>query len=482
MYSPRSLNVISSLGLKAQDLYKVSFQDYLKQNPELKKLSKELQNQRYDLYEEERQNNINRCIQKRKEIISITKKGTKRPSKNNKNLENEETIKSPNKTNELSHSGKLGNNMYKSGHSYRPKLNSKEKLFSEKDKKILITENSYVMNSNDGNKALITREDLDNITCLKKEKSKLEKKMEQKDDYLMRLLKGELTREKKIQKVKKKINDKEKRLKQFLKDKNENIKIIENERYQYKQDVFERQKLYEKMMANYEKKIVMTKKQQQELSKNKALNKEKIDELKEQINEYEKKNEEIKQKISDMFDLKDKEREIKEKKFDIVKPDMGKRKLVDLEEKLELERFRRENALMTNLNNFENKINNILEKKEEKEKKIKKTIQAAEKKREEKRVLQSIHYEEVRNKVRDKQKKMEEKRNLMLQDLEKKDLKTFAIKQEKIKMLEERRKINQQNYENRKAMKEKLKEILKEQQYGENEQNEEKIFNKLING
>ena len=472
------MNVIASLGLKAQDLYKVSFQDYLKQNPELKKLSKDLQNQRYELYEDERQNNINRCIQRRKEIISITKKGTKRASNNNKNFENEEISNSPNKTNSLGHS----NNMYKSGNSYGPKLNSKEKLFSEKDKKILITENSYVMNSNNGNKALITREDLDNITCLKKEKSKLEKKMEQKDDYLMRLLKGELTREKKIQKVKKKINEKEKRLKQFLKDKNENIKIIENERYQYKQDVYERQKLYEKMMANYEKKIVMTKKQQQELSKNKALNKEKIDELKEQINEYEKKNEEIKQKISDMFDLKDKEREIKEKKFDIDKPDMGKRKLVDLEEKLELERFRRENALMTNLNNFENKINNILEKKEEKEKKIKRTIQAAEKKREEKRVLQSIHYEEVRNKVRDKQKQMEEKRNLKLQDLEKKDLKTFAIKQEKIKMLEERRKINQQNFENRKAMKEKLQEILKEQQNMENDQNEENIFNKLING
>lgn len=479
------MNVIASLGLKVQDLYKVSFQDYLKQNPELKKLSKELQNQRYVLYEEERQNNINRCIEKRKEIISITKKSKKRASKNNKNLENlenEELNSDNNKLNELGQSGKLSSNMYRSGNSYRPKLNTKDILFSEKNKKILMTENSYVMNSNDGNKALITREDLDNITCLKKEKSKLEKKMEQKDDYLMRLLKGELTREKKIQKVKKKINEKEKKLKKFLKDKNENIKIIENERYQYKQDVFERQKLYEKMMANYEKKIVMTKKQQQELSKNKALNKEKIDELKEQINEYEKKNEEIKQKISDMFDLKDKDRELKEKKFDVDKPDLGKRKLVDLEEKLELERFRRENALMTNLNNFQDKINNILEKKEEKEKKIKKTIQAQEKRREEKRVLQSIHYEEVRNKVRDKQKKMEEKRNLKLQDLEKKDLKTFAIKQEKIKMFEERKKINQQNYENRKAMKEKLQEILKEQQNMENEQNEENIINRLING
>ena len=59
---------------------------------------------------------------------------------------------------------------------------------------------------------------------------------------------------------------------------------------------------------------------------------------------------------------------------------------------------------MTQINKFQNKINNILVKKEEKEKKIKKAIRDAEKKREEKRMLQSIHYEEVRNNVKKNQK------------------------------------------------------------------------------
>ena len=163
-------------------------------------------------------------------------------------------------------------------------------------------------------------------------------------------------------------------------------------------------------------------------------------------------------------------------------PDIGARKLINLEEKLELERFRRENALMTNMNLFQNKINNILEKKEEKEKKIKKAIQEAEKKREEKRMLQSIHYEEVRNNVKKNQKKLEKERNLKLQDLEKKDLKDFAIKQEKIKIYEERKKMNQQSYEEREAMRAKLKEILKEQNKNKDfDEKDENIINKVLN-
>ena len=79
--SPRSLNIISSLGLKPKDLYKISFKEFLTNNPELKKMGKEIQEQRYKLYEDERQNNINRCIEQRKEIIMLTKK-----SKNHKNI------------------------------------------------------------------------------------------------------------------------------------------------------------------------------------------------------------------------------------------------------------------------------------------------------------------------------------------------------------------------------------------------------------
>ena len=74
------------------------------------------------------------------------------------------------------------------------------------------------------------------------------------------------------------------------------------------------------MTVNYEKKVYMTKKQQQEQNKSKTTNSDKLDELKEKIDEYERKNDEYKQKISNMFDLKEKqeenEKKIIEKKFD----------------------------------------------------------------------------------------------------------------------------------------------------------------------
>ena len=347
-----------------------------------------------------------------------------------------------------------------------------------------MTENKYMMNNSDGSKALITREDLDKITCLQKEKSKLEKKTEEKEEYLMRFLKSEIIKEKKLQNFKNKINEKEKKINKFLKEKSDGIKLIENGRYQDNIDVYERQKLYSKMLSNYDKKVLMTKRQLQLQEQNKnisSINTEKIEELKEQIKDYERKNKEYKEKISNMFDLKEKqeneEKKIKEKKFDPNNPDLGINKLNNLEEKFELERFRRENALMTHMNQFQNKINNILVKKEQKEKKIKKTIQEEEKKREEKRMLKNIHYEEVRNNVKKKQKKLEKERSLKLQDIEKKDLRDFAIKQEKLKIYEERKKINQQSYEEREAIRAKLKEIFKDKN---NIKNNENIINKHL--
>ena len=62
------------MGLKAKDLYKITLKEFLNQNPEYKKQSKEIQNQRFELFEEERQSNINRCILKRQELIANTKK------------------------------------------------------------------------------------------------------------------------------------------------------------------------------------------------------------------------------------------------------------------------------------------------------------------------------------------------------------------------------------------------------------------------
>ena len=454
--------------MKANDLYQISFQEYLKQNPDLKKLSKEIQNQKYNFYEEERKNNIKRCIQKRQEIINLTKK-PKNNLKKNKSEEksNEERESSLNNSDNFSNSKK---NRNKSGYN----------IYNEKNKKIYVTEDSYVMSNNNGGKSLIKKEDLENVTCLKNEKSLLEKKAEEKDDYLTRLLKSEIMKEKKIRKVKEEINKKDKKIKKFLKQKTEGKKFLDNERYQDNQNKYERQKLYEKMLSNYDQKVYMSKK----ANDDKSMNKEKMEELREQIKDYEKKNEEYKQKITEMFDLKEnEERKMKDtKKFDASNPDLGQNKIYEMEEKFEMDRLRRENALMSHMNQVQNKINDILEKNEKKEKKIKKAIQNAEKKREEKRIMQSMHYDEAREKIKDKQKKLEKERQKKLENLEKKDLKNFAIRQEKIKMYEERKKMNQQNYEEREMMKAKLKEILKDKKNLKDiENNENDIINNLLN-
>ena len=218
------------------------------------------------------------------------------------------------------------------------------------------------MKDKNGNNAELTKDDLNKITCLKNEKNLLDKKNEMKEDAMLKYLKSEIMREKKIQLMKIRINLKEKKLSNFLKEKNEGIKLIENERYQDKMDIYKRQKLYEKMLSNYDRKIYTTKKQQQEQIRSKTLNPEKIEELNEQIKDYERKNKEYKRKIENIFDLKEKQemedKKLVEKKFDIHKPDLGLRKIADLEKKIELERFRRENALINNVNKKKNKINN----------------------------------------------------------------------------------------------------------------------------
>ena len=176
------MNVIASLGLKPKDLYKLTFEEFLKQNPDLKKLGKEIQTQRYNFFEEERQNNINRCIQERKAMIAITKNSKNKLKKNNS--DNIEVI-NPNDLADLT----ISNNN-KSVSSLKNKRNN-IKIYNDKDKKIYMTENSYIMNNSDGSKALITKEDLEKITCLQKEKTKLEKKVEEREEHLMRFLKSE---------------------------------------------------------------------------------------------------------------------------------------------------------------------------------------------------------------------------------------------------------------------------------------------------
>ena len=226
---------------------------------------------------------------------------------------------------------------------------------------------------------------------------------------------------------------------------------------------------------------------------NKKLPKEKseskINTLKKQIQDYEKKNEEFKQKIMNMFELKDKD-EIKQLIKKNNKPDNNsermkstefiKKKLNKLEDKFEVEKYRREMALMKNMDNFQNKINKILLYRETKEEQIKNTKKKVEKEREKKNEERNIILDKTKeNKIKN-EKINQEKRKKLIEGIEKNELKNYAIKEEKRKLYEERRKMNQLHDEEREEMKNKIQNILKnEKKYDENEKSED-IIKRMI--
>ena len=308
----------------------------------------------------------------------------------------------------------------------------------------------------------------------------------------MRYLQVELDRVQKIKKVKEKLNKKDENIKEFIKVKNKTIKQMENDRYQDHQEINERQKIYQKMLSNYDQKLYLSK----QLEKNKAATLEKIntktnkkmEELSKQIQDYEDKNNKYKEKITKLFDLKDKEEMDKKIKDRIDKKgknesplrqtstDLIKKKLNNFEEKLEIEKYRRENALMISMDKFQNKISNFLVKSGEKEKKIKNTLLEENKKKEDMRMKKTNHFNDVRKNVKKNEELKEEKRQKLIEDIQKKDLKTYAIKEEKKKINEEKMKMNKLNKEERNAMKLKIQEIInKENNYTDGEKNKELI-------
>ena len=349
------------------------------------------------------------------------------------------------------------------------------------EKKILVTANSYILNNSNGKKSEITKDSLSQLPCIQTEKRKLDKKVETKDDHFMRYLKVQLNNAKKIKEAKEKIELKDKNIENFLKIKNKGKKIMDNERYQDQQGINERKKIYEQMSEDFEK-LYLCKKQLNEknnigLSTDKEAlkkSKDKIEELKEQIKEYEKKNLENKQKITDLFELKDskemnkkiierveREREkIDNKKDDMPKTFLMKKKLDDMEEKLEIEKYKRERALMNNMNFFQNKINKYLAENEKKENNIKKAMLNAEKEKEERNIKRADHLIKVRENLKKNEEAREEKRQKMLDKIEIKNLKDYAIKQEKNRMIEERKKINANSRQEREQMKLRIQEII----------------------
>ena len=67
--SPSSKRALLILGLNESDLFEISLKEYLDRNPELKNQSQELQNKRYEHFNERRLNSIEEARQLREDII-----------------------------------------------------------------------------------------------------------------------------------------------------------------------------------------------------------------------------------------------------------------------------------------------------------------------------------------------------------------------------------------------------------------------------
>ena len=367
------------------------------------------------------------------------------------------------------------------------------------------------MRDSKGQKAEIKKEDLEGVTCLKDEKEKLLKKAEKKDGQLMRYLKAEIEREKKIKMFKKKQEETDKQLKKFNNIKNKKLKIIENDRYKDNQNIYERQKLIQKFFSKNEIEMnqannlydlnidsnylsasygnIKTNPNVNKKPLKKDKSESKIDSLKKQIKDYEKKNEEFRQKIVNMFELKDKT-EIKKLISKNKKPednseklkstDFITKKLNKMEDKFEVEKYRREMALINNMDNYQNKINKLLLYREEKEEKIKNAKIKQEKEREKKIDERAIIIDKtMQNKILEA-KKNEEKRNKLIKDNEKNELKNYAIKEEKKKLLEERRRMNKLNEEEREEMKIKIQNIINDEKTYKEDEKSEDIIKKMM--
>jgi len=483
----------------------MKFKEYIKENPEFKKFSKELQKQRYELYDQQRQSNIERCKLKRIEIIANSKK-IKQPVKKYNIYGEEEDEDDEEIRLDLDYKLKLNQRAMRNSESYNylRRINhsndSAKRKKSPPRKKILVTASSYIMNDSKGmKKTEIAKKDLDNFVCLKEEKKKLDKKAETKDDHFMRYLKVQLNNAKKIKETKDKIESKDKNIENFLKIKGKGKKIIDNERYQDKQDINERKKIYEKMSADFDQKLFLLKKQQEEKDKlDKSTdkiaiknNKNKIKELDEQIKEYEKKNLKYQQKINDLFELKDpdemkkkinervdrKKEKVENKKETIPNTVLMKKKFDDMEEKLEIEKYKREKALMNNMNKFQEKINKYLKDNEERKNKFKQTMNDLDKERKEKNNKKEEHLKRISENLKNNEKEREERRQKILNKIEANNLKDFAIKQEKDKMIAERKKIIANSRFDREKMKLRIQEIID----GENSYNQQVKNDKLLN-
>ena len=88
--------------------------------------------------------------------------------------------------------------------------------------------------------------------------------------------------------------------------------------------------------------------------------------------------------------------------------------------------------------------------------------------------------DEIKQKLLNTQKRYEKKRLQKLENIEQNNLKNYAIKQEKLKLYEERKKINQFTKEEKEAVKLKLQKIIKKQNNIDKIKDDDKFINKIL--
>ena len=373
------------------------------------------------------------------------------------------------------------NNMKNSNQRKRYKKN-----YLLTDDGVIFEDNNYVMKHYEGINTTVKKDELDKVTCLNQEKYKLEKDKEDSEQFLANVIRSEIIKENQIRKVKDKINKKEEKINEFINDRKESIKFMENERYKDFKDRDEKQKLYDKMMLNFGHKIHMSNRKidniNNEFRKSSTKDRDKNEELKEQINNYEKRNEKYKKRISQIFDLNegDKIKLSLPKTNDNKTPDARQKKLLEIEDKYEMQIIQRENVFLNRLSIMQNRLNDYMEKKEKKDNRIKQSIEKRDKMREEKKILQELRMDEIKDKLFNNKIRLEKKRLQKLENLEQKNLKNYAIKQEKLKIYEERRKINQKTSEEKEAVKLKLQKIIKRQNNNDKIKDDEKFISKIL--
>ena len=101
-------------------------------------------------------------------------------------------------------------------------------------------------------------------------------------------------------------------------------------------------------------------------------------------------------------------------------------------------------------------------------------------KRKENNMKRSTNLERVKENIKKNEKEKEKKRQILLDEIERKNLKDFAIKQEKIKMIEERKNIAKQNQAEKEALKLRIQEIIDNENNFANDEKGEEVIQRIM--